>query len=175
MRCLRVWGVLGALLLLLAACSNATPTPAATAVPGAPTPAAANATAGAEATLPPAVVQTPASDQVGTITGQIYRQASKTPAGPLAGAPLYLGTILTNPQGENRVVELEKGTAPKTNADSQGRFVFTNIPPGRYGLMLDAPFGTLLLNDPKTGGDLIVEVVGGKVVDLGQLEYPLDY
>jgi hypothetical protein len=31
----------------------------------------------------------------------------------------------------------------------------------------------LLLNDPESGGDFIIEVTGGEVVDLGDLAYPL--
>lgn len=175
MKFVRAWGLLGVLLLMLAACANETPTPAATSAPAAQTPASTNATASANATLQPAIVQTPASDQVGTVTGRITRLQSKAPPEPLAGAPLYLGTILKNPDGEDRLVELSKDTAPKTNTDAEGRFVFTNIKPGRYGLMLDAPFGTLLLNHPQSGGDLVLDVTGGKVLDIGDLEYLLDY
>ena len=172
MRFVRVLGFLAVLLLILTACTNEQPTPAAvTAAPVAQTPAsAANTT-----TLQPAIVQTPASDTVGTVTGRIIRLPSKAAPEPLAGAPLYLGTILKNPDGKDRLVELSKETAPKTMTDGQGRFVFTNIPAGRYGLMLDTPIGTLLLNHPDNGGDLIVEVTGGKVLDLGELKYQLDY
>jgi len=172
MRFARVLGFLGVLLLLLSACSTDQPTPvAATAAPLAQTPAADTTTA----TRQPAIVQTPASDQVGTVTGHIIRLPTKGDPEPLAGAPLYLGAILKNPDGQDRLVEVSPETSPKTSADDQGRFVFSNIPPGRYGLMLDTPVGTLLLNNPETGGDLIVEVTGGKVLDLGELKYQLDY
>lgn len=177
MKFVRAWGLLGVLLLMLAACANETPTPGAvTSVPAAQSPAgSSNTTASAITTLQPAIVQTPASDQVGTVTGRLTRLQSKAPPEPLAGAPLYLGTILKNPDGQDRMVELSRDTAPKTNTDAEGRFVFTDVKPGRYGLMLDAPFGTLLLNHPQNGGDLVLDVAGGKVLDIGDLEYLLDY
>jgi hypothetical protein len=172
MRFARVLGFLGVLLLLLSACSLGQPTPnTATVAPVAQTPAADTTIA----TRQPVVVQTPASDQVGTVTGQLIRLQTKGDPEPLADAPIYLGTILKNPDGQDRLVEVSPETSPKTNADDQGRFVFTNIPAGRYGLMLDTPVGTLLLNNPDTGADLIVEVTGGKVLDLGELKYQFDY
>jgi len=139
-----------------------------TTVPAATTPASAENSASPQ----PAIVQTPSSGAVGTVTGRLTRHNSQTKnLEPIAGAPIYLGTILKTTDGREGLVELTKETAPKAVTDPQGHFIFTDVPSGRYGLMLDAPFGTLLLNKPENGGDLIVEVAGGKALDLGELTY----
>ena len=120
------------------------------------------------------VVPTPGSDKVGTVTGKLIRVRKKDGEKPLAKAPLYLGTVLKSNQGAEGLVSLDKGTAPKTTVDAQGNFAFINVPPGRYGLMIETPIAVVLLNQPDSGNNMIVDVKGGKVVDLGELKYAID-
>lgn len=122
------------------------------------------------------VAPTPASSDVGTVTGKILKIQTDGGTKPFTGLPVYLGSVLKSEQGKEGLVELDKAKAPHATVDAQGNFVFTDVKPGRYGLMMDTPRGAILLNDPSSGGNFIIEADGGKVKDLGELKYdiPLD-
>jgi hypothetical protein len=187
---------------LLSACSPAAPAeqPSATTAadataPAAPTQAATNAYPGPSGAYPapgsaypgaapaadlgptvsaePVVVPQPSSDQVGVVTGTLLRTADGGNAPLSEGYVIFLGNLLPNDQGVDGLVELDKITAPKAPVNALGQFVFEDVAPGRYGLMLELRSGTVLLNNPQDGGDLIVEVTGGQITDLGELGYPL--
>jgi hypothetical protein len=121
----------------------------------------------------PVVVPEPSSADVGVATGKIIRITDSGAREPLAGYNLYLGNILQNNEGNESLVELDRGTAPKAQLNALGEFVFVDVPAGRYGLMIDLVRGAALLNDPDDGSDLIVEIQGGQIVDLGEMAYPL--
>lgn len=154
------------LLLTLSACTGqeAAPQVASPSTDSVPTPKSAF------------VVPTPASTDVGTVTGILLKVQQDGGTKPFAGLPVYLGSILKSEQGKEGLVELDKAKAPHATVDAQGNFVFTDVKPGRYGLMIDTPRGAVLLNDPSNGGNFIVQVDGGKVQNLGELKYdiPLD-
>jgi hypothetical protein len=184
--------------LMLAACNQPAATP--TAVPVAPEPTAAAPTdaypgpatdaypgPGAAATEPypapvdpnismdPIVVPAPASNEVGVVTGTIFRLTQDGQRVPFAGGVLYLGTILATDTGVEAMVAVNKEVAPQGSTNGLGQFAIADVPPGRYGLMLETVQGTVLLNDPSgaNDGDLIIEVTGGDTIDLGELAYPL--
>jgi hypothetical protein len=69
-------------------------------------------------------------------------------------------------------VSVDKMTAPRAQFDQEGKFIFTNVPPGKYSLVLDLIISTIVLKDPESGGDLLIDVVEGETVDMGTLVYP---
>jgi hypothetical protein len=84
------------------------------------------------------------------------------------GMPVYLGEVLLA-NGTPALASLDKQTAPKTLIGSDGRFVFINVPPGTYSLIVDMVIRTVIVLDPETGGDILIEVKEGETVDLGSL------
>lgn len=128
------------------------------------------------ATSAPATVPTPASKEKGVVTGVLLSTSSGEKK-PIANAPLYLGNVLKANTGMEAMVSIDRNVSPKADVDSQGNFVFTDVPAGRYGLMLDTPRGTILLNNPDPSAktkNMIIEVKGGDTVNLGNLEYDID-
>lgn len=121
----------------------------------------------------PIVVPEPSSADVGVAHGKLFRITDSGEREPLAGYNVYLGNILRNNQGDESLVQLDRGTAPRAQLNALGEFVFVDVPAGRYGLMLDMVRGAVLLNDPDDGSDLIIEIQGGQVIDLGEMAYPL--
>lgn len=122
--------------------------------------------------MDPIVVPQPASNEVGVVSGTLYRLDEAGKRIPYAAGTIYLGTV-TESGGVEAMVALDRNVAPTTVTNGLGQFVFADVPPGRYGLMLQAFEGPLLLNNPQDATDMLIEVTGGQVVEMGDLAYPL--
>jgi hypothetical protein len=116
--------------------------------------------------LPP----TPSSSEVGTVVGFLL-EGSDDPR-PVTGAILYLGEVVRLADGTPAMAKLNRQSAPSTQTDANGRFVFTDVSAGQRTLFLDLVTRAVNLGHPPAGGDLIIDVKGGKTVDLGKLVYP---
>jgi hypothetical protein len=90
---------------------------------------------------------------------------------PVAGQLLYLGEIIKDSEGEERVASLNRSASPRTYTDPDGSFQFINVPPGRYGLILDTVIEAYLLSDPQTGASFAMTVNSGETLELGDLVY----
>jgi len=85
---------------------------------------------------------------------------------------LYLGEIRSLDSGQP-VVRLERATAPYAIPAQNGGFLFQDVRPGRYGLVLYTPEFSFLVDDPDGTGSLIFDVLPDQVLDLGQIEVSL--
>jgi hypothetical protein len=154
--------VFGLLALALAACQQATGA-APTVEPG-PT-----FTAFPEGAL--AIVMTPSAPDKTTVTG-VLKVGVDNPQ-PAAGFILYLADIITEASGTPYLAGFERTNSPRTLTDPEGRFVFVDVVPEPYSLVLDRVFEAYLLGRPdQQPGDFIFEPQGGQVLDLGTLVYP---
>lgn len=201
MRFLRLIALLSLTLALLSACSGPAATP--TAPAGSPAESAASPIAQstgypapAEGAYPypapnsnpaypipedptpdvsydPIVVPQPSSSEVGNVTGTLYRHDSSGQKTPLIASTVYLAKVIKGNDGSEAMVELNAEIAPKAQTNGLGQFVFTDVEPGRYGLMLQTLRGSVLLNNPSDGSRMVLEISGGKIVDLGEMSYEL--
>lgn len=105
-----------------------------------------------------------------TISG-VLKKVVGTGSEPVAGAILSLGTVLMNEQGTPSAGQLDLNTKLRTLTDKNGRFVFVDVTAGKYVLVFDRIADAFMLNDPITGGDLIITANPDQVVDLGELVY----
>lgn len=145
------------------------PAPEAEAEPGYPAPEVTRASAVMEE------VPAPSSSETATVTGVLLVE-SEEDALPVPEVILYLGKTITLSDGRPGMSSLNKSTAPSTQTNLVGQFIFEDVAPGQYTLVLDQITSTFLLGSPD-GGDLLIEVNGGEVVDLGELQYnslPID-
>lgn len=148
-------------LLFLAACSTAQPSPVAeTAETNAAYPAPDS---GSNEPVPPSTPGT------ATLTGVLMRNPSNPQ--PAEKIILALGEVIVSEEGTPMMASFDMKTSPHNLTDASGRFVFTNIPPGQYVLIVDRITDSFMLRDPQTGGDLIFSVTEGQVVDIGELIY----
>lgn len=120
------------------------------------------------------VLPTPSTSNTGTVGGIALRQTAGQPSYPLNGGALFLAEVQYY---DNKPVMgvLDENTAPRAVVDERGFFVFTDVPPGKYVLIYATPMGSVVLNNPQTGTDMIIEIEGGEVIDLGELRYDIGF
>lgn len=90
---------------------------------------------------------------------------------PLKNADLYLAKILMSPNGIAGVAALDASSDPRTSTDDQGAFLFQNIPPGKYGIVLYLVVQTYLLDQTDKHASMIITVDASKTTHLGTLKY----
>jgi hypothetical protein len=168
------------IIILLAGCAPAattvsTPTQQASSPVERPTAGPTSPTEPAEvsevepATTAPATtltVPTPSPD-AGVIVGTIF---STKMNGPLPNMGVYLGEYMYMTPGPDYLVTIRQESSLHTFTDSQGRFVFENVPPGKYPILLWTPFSSHVIPDEKHEKELVVEITAGKVTDLDLIE-----
>lgn len=91
---------------------------------------------------------------------------------PYLAPSLYLGqmTVLDDGSGSSMVLSsISVEDDPIAIQSVDGEFVFSNIPPGEYGLFLWTPMSVFLVEDARTGNPVVFEVEAGEVYDLGQV------
>lgn len=107
------------------------------------------------------------SGDLPVVTGKISIRSK-----PVAGEILFLGTVLSDPvSGKELAVSLDKSNAPKSVTNSEGVFIFKNLPAGKYGLMLISGMDSFLLLYPKTQDAILLDVSDHNIYDLGLLDY----
>jgi hypothetical protein len=115
------------------------------------------------------VVPTPEANMA-TVTG-IFKWTSDSGSKPGSAVILSLGKVLLNSQGTPSVAQLDTNTELRTLTDDNGRFIFTDVPPGGYVLVFDRIMDAFMLKDPQTGEDFIFEAKPGQLLDLGELVF----
>ncbi len=105
----------------------------------------------------------------GTVIGYILtNKTSPTPAGTVL---LALARVIPGPDGTPMVASFNRNEAPHALTDANGRFVFSEVPPGQYALILDRISDAFMLNHPESGEDFIITVSAGEATDLGEIVY----
>lgn len=102
----------------------------------------------------------------GVVSGCLIVQGSKT---TMVSRDVYLAAITDSGDGNFSAAALQQ-SSPASVTDGNGCFVFVNVQPGRYGLILEAILDTVLLSDITTGKPIVVTVSPNKTVELGKIE-----
>lgn len=87
---------------------------------------------------------------------------------PMAGVELYLGDHI-GATSDTPMYGLDPSVAPRTTTDQDGRFVFADVDPGSYVIIVWNPFNSYMLQDPATGAELSVILEADEVFDVGVL------
>lgn len=199
-RLLRYLFVMFCLCIALAGCSDEEPTPEPTVAPTAaptvaptaaqaesplnapnsplsspvptPTPVAA-APAETVAIIPPvaAPVDPKTTATMGAATGRIFIN-NEHGFKPVTGVIVALAAVITGDDGVERAAGYDAANAPRNDIRDDGTFVIENVPPGRYGVILDSVMAQVLIKDPENlENSLVITVEAGKVTDLRNLIY----
>jgi hypothetical protein len=130
--------------------------------PTAPAASAISANEGTAAT--PVLVPTSAPGK-GVVRGIVVHIDTKKPLTDHDGATLFLAGII---DGEVRTAALDKLNAPRAIIDTEGNFVFSNVDPGEYVVVMVTPISEFLLRDSTNQtADLIVKVEADKTFEVG--------
>lgn len=115
----------------------------------------------------PPAIPTPDAD-LATIEGSIAMSGHEPGVFP---ATLYLG----DPSGSQPVgayVALDVQTAPQGYVRPDGSFIFPNLRPGLYTIVVWTPGGAYLVPDPSTGHTWLIEVEGTASFQTGHIQVP---
>ena len=90
---------------------------------------------------------------------------------PVPNLTIYLAEVLTDGEGLERVASYDRINSPKAYTDESGQFVFSEIRPGRYGLVLDTVLSAYLLHLPQEDAALVIGVEAGEQTEIEVLDY----
>ena len=124
----------------------------------------------AEAPVLPNELEIPApSDNTATVHGKLVSLSDGNE--PYIAPTLYLGSILSS---ENGIFlgSISVDEDPEGQQASNGQFLFTDVPPGNYGLFIWTPVNAFIINDEKTKEPVVLEVFAGETYDLGTIYVP---
>jgi hypothetical protein len=86
---------------------------------------------------------------------------------------LFLATAEPTSDPGIDVLGLDQESAPKASIDrSTGQFIYVDVEPGKYGLIVWEPLNSYPVADPETGKTLFVELLPDQVIDVGELSIP---
>lgn len=90
----------------------------------------------------------------------------------MAGVKLYLGDHIGSTD-DTPLYGFDPSVAPAAVVDEYGRFLFTDVPPGRYVMIVWNSATPVLAEDPSSGLPLDITLESGQVLDLGLLSEPM--
>lgn len=116
---------------------------------------------------PNPVVELPgASATTAVIGGTLIQEITGQGFIPLNPYQFILGELIYNDQGEPVLLNYSDESLRAETFDT-GIFIFRNVPPGTYGLILNLAVAEFPIRDD-AGQELLITVEAGDVIDLGQ-------
>jgi hypothetical protein len=107
---------------------------------------------------------------VAVMTGQIV---SFSTGQPLTSMPVHLAKVFWNEENTDGAYVLNNAQSPSTATDSKGFFVFKNLEPADYVLVVgEIPEGNTIVSNPDGSAKVFV-AKKGKITDLGKISIRL--
>ena len=143
-----------------------------------PTPGAVTTTAqaaGAEVVnvIPAAgdVVNPQTTATAGAVTGRIFVNGAQG-FRPVTKTIVALAEIIKDENGKEIATGYDAVNSPRNDIRDDGVFVIENVPPGRYGIILDSVMTQVMLKEPENlDNSLLITVEADKVTDVSNLVY----
>lgn len=160
--------------LVLSACNPAKPVANAVTPTESGNPSVTNTLAPAEAAQPSS---TPGKSEPGkaSLVGILIRKDTQ-PEKPYAELKVFLGILLIDSKGNTSLARVDPNNDPQTFTDTNGRFEFDDVKPGKYILAVMLPPNDLVkLKNPGNGQEMFITLEDGKVTDLGKLYYDFPF
>jgi hypothetical protein len=106
------------------------------------------------------------SPGLGVVVGTLIDQ---TQGIPMVDRTLYLAPLIKSEDGSMEVARLVAETAPVAQTDAAGRFVFADVTPGRYGIVLSGQANDYLLADFRSESEVLVTVEADQTAETGEI------
>ncbi len=84
---------------------------------------------------------------------------------------MYLAELTKDASGQETGAGLDRVVRHGAISIEDGSFVFKNVSPGRYALIMDLVSNAYMLRKPDGNGDLVIDVKTGETTALGILVY----
>lgn len=114
---------------------------------------------------------TPAPDAA-SVVGWVVAADTKSPR-TLAGMPVRLAQVFWNQDKSDGAFVLEGATSPSALIQEDGYFLFQNVAPADYVIVVGDPFGQNAIIMEPNGKARVITVEAGKTFDVGKLEVTL--
>jgi hypothetical protein len=114
----------------------------------------------------------PASPEPGKAS-VIGRVISINTSQPYFEAIIRLAEVFRNELGEGSYV-LDAANSPFTTTDKNGYFIFQNIPPKEFVLVVGDPMTRYIILSENNGKPKVIKLAAGKITDLGLLKVDYD-
>lgn len=106
------------------------------------------------------------SGETGVIGGILIREISGTGFAPLEPHELILAEVIRSEDGRGLLAYGDESL--RAEMLPTGVFVFKNVPPGEYGLIVNLAIAEFPVRD-QSGNEVLINVDSGQAVDLGQV------
>lgn len=114
------------------------------------------------------LVPTPAPDTA-NVVGRVVAANTKT-GHTLVGMPVRLAQVFWNKDKSDGAFVLEGATSPSTLIQEDGYFLFQNVAPADYVIVVGDPFGPNAIITEPNGKARVITIEAGKTFDAGKLE-----
>lgn len=115
----------------------------------------------------PEPVPTPASG-LAVVHGRIYDIATDQPI--YDGVLVYLSKVVATNSTDMDAVSLDRENDPNVVPDIEGGFAIADVPPGRYGIVVQGPLNQYMTRfGDNRNKDVIIVVEAGQTLDLGKI------
>jgi hypothetical protein len=125
--------------------------------------------------LPDTIVIPDPSSESAVVYGRLLSISQNN--SPYIAPSLFLGQIISSENGDEKEDEIFLGSIsieddPQAKQAKNGTFVFTEVPPGSYGLFIWTPVSAFIVEDEDTGKPIILDVQSAEIYDLGNIFVP---
>ena len=86
---------------------------------------------------------------------------------------LFLAEAVPTSNPDVDLLQLDEKASPRASINRDtGEFIFLDIEPGKYGLIVWEPMSSMPVNDPATGNTFFIVLQADQVADVGTLYIP---
>ena len=89
----------------------------------------------------------------------------------MVNAWLGLARLVTADDNQTKMARFSEKESPRTMANADGEFVFTNVSPDSYSLVVIVAGMPNFMRDYETGENIVFTVEAGETFDLGEIRF----